>query len=484
MIQSIKQSVFRRRSAGILFSGLFLSLVFMGFGTASAFPWGKGAESGQPSNRPVVQEVAPGRPGSLADLVKRLSPTVVNIKVVKVEKSGPFPIPEGPFGNFFRQFPNRMPESRPVQGAGSGVIISEDGQILTNNHVIEGAKEVAVTLADKEEYTGQIIGRDPKTDLAIVKIAPKRPLPAAVMGNSEELQVGDSVMAVGNPFGLSHTVTSGIVSAKGRTIGAGPYDNFIQTDASINPGNSGGPLYNMKGELVGINTAIIAQGQGIGFAIPINTAKPLIPQLVAKGEVTRGYLGVNIQSLTPELSGALGLGESKGVLVAGVTPGSPAEKAGVRRSDVIVSYNQKPVEEPRDLSTQVAESPVGKESVLTVLRSGKRQDLKVVVGALGQPEKTAAEQKARPSSGKWGLMLQDSPQAGGPSDEQGVEVAGVQSGSPAERAGIQEGDLILEVNQNPVHSAKEAAEKMSGNSNSVLLLVQRAEVSLYIALSA
>ena len=472
-----------RRSA-ILFSGLLFTIIFSGFGTASAFPWGKGAESKQLSSAPVVQAAAPAQTGSLADLVKKLSPTVVNIKVVKIEKSGPFPIPEGPFGHFFKQFPNMVPESRPVQGAGSGVVISEDGQILTNNHVIEGAKEVVVTLSDKQEYTGQVIGRDPKTDLAIVKITPKKPLQAAAMGNSDELQVGDYVMAVGNPFGLSHTVTSGIVSAKDRIIGAGPYDNFIQTDASINPGNSGGPLYNMKGELVGINTAIIAQGQGIGFAIPVNTAKPLIPQLVAKGEVTRGYLGVNIQALTPDLSRALSLGESKGVLVAGVTPGSPAEKAGVKRSDVIVSYNGKNLEEPRELSTLVAETPVGKEAVLTVLRGGKKQDLKVMVAALDQPGKTASAKKGQPASGKWGLMLQDS-QAGGPSNEPGVAVAGVQSGSPAERAGIQQGDLILEVNQHPVHSAKEAAEKIANEeSNSVLLLVQRGEASLYIALSA
>jgi serine protease Do len=419
--------------------------------------------------------------GSLADLAKRLSPTVVNIKVVKVEKSGPFPIPEGPFGPFFRQFPNMMPESRPVQGAGSGVIISADGDILTNNHVVEGAKEVTVTLSDKEEYTGQVIGRDPKTDLAVIKISPKKPLQAAGMGDSDHLQVGDYVMAVGNPFGLSHTVTSGIVSAKGRVIGAGPYDNFIQTDASINPGNSGGPLYNMKGELVGINTAIIAQGQGIGFAIPINTAKPLIPQLVEKGEVTRGFIGVNIQSLTPDLARALNVKETKGVLVAGVTPGSPAEKAGIKRSDVIVAYNHKPVEEARDLSGMVAESEVGKEAVLTVLRGSGRQDLKVLVGTLGQPEKTAQGQKGKPASGKWGLMLRDmDPQAGA---GEGVAVAGVQDGTPADRAGIRQGDVILEVNQSKVSSAKEAAEKMK-DSDSLLLLVQRGEGAFYVALSA
>ena len=322
------------------------------------------------------QRGLPAIPGSLAELAKNMSPTVVNIKVTKVENVG------AQFMPFFKLFPNMMPqvpESRPVQGAGSGVIISADGTILTNNHVVEGAKEVTVTLADKQEYTAEILGKDPKTDLAVLKIKPKGSLQAATLGDSDQLQVGEWVMAVGNPFGLSHTVTSGIVSAKGRVIGAGPYDNFIQTDASINPGNSGGPLYNMKGELVGINTAIIPGGQGIGFAIPINTVKPLVPQMVAKGEVTRGYLGVNIQSVTPELAKALTLSESKGALVSDVVSGSPAEKAGIQRGDVIVSYLGKSVAEARDLSRMVAESPVGENASLTILRNGARQEINVRV---------------------------------------------------------------------------------------------------------
>ena len=198
-----------------------------------------------------------------------------------------------------------MPDNHRTQGAGSGVIISNDGYVLTNNHVVEDAKEVVVTLTDKEEYAAKVIGRDPKTDLAVLKIDTNKSFPAAALGNSEHLKVGDWVVAIGNPFGLNHTVTSGIVSAKGRVIGAGPYDDFIQTDASINPGNSGGPLFNMKGEVVGINTAIIPQGQGIGFAIPVNTAKPLIPQLVSTGKITRGYLGVSIQTITSDLAKAL-----------------------------------------------------------------------------------------------------------------------------------------------------------------------------------
>lgn len=455
--------------------------VLSGFGTASAFPWNKSSET---------PAVAPERPGSLAELVKRLSPTVVNIKVTKVEKTGSLPMgPEGPFGDFFKQFPGLMPqipESKPVQGAGSGVIISADGYILTNNHVVEGAKEVVVTLNEKDEYTAQVVGRDPKTDLAVVKIQPRVPLQAAGMGNSDALQVGDSVMAIGNPFGLGHTVTSGIVSAKGRVIGAGPYDNFIQTDASINPGNSGGPLYNMNGDLVGINTAIIPNGQGIGFAIPINTAKPLIPQLVAKGEVIRGFLGVNVQTLTPELAKGLNVKEAKGALVAGVTPESPAEKGGIHRGDVIVSYNQKPVEEARDLSGMVAETPVGEHAVVTVLRNGVRHDLKVTVGAM-EPEKTAKEETVRPTTGKWGLQLRDLDQASpGGQAGHGVAVVGVKSGTPADRAGIRQGDVILEVNQKFVNSAKEAVEAISRSENpdSLVLLVQRENGSFYIAFSA
>ena len=224
---------------------------------------------------------------------------------------------------------------------------------------MEGAKELTVTLADKGEFKAQVVGRDPKTDIAIVKIDAGENLPAASIGDSDQIKVGDWVLAIGNPFGLGDTVTSGIVSAKGRVIGAGPYDDFIQTDASINPGNSGGPLFNMKGEVIGINTAIIPEGQGIGFAIPVNTAKPLIPQLEANGEVTRGYLGVNIQSITPDLSKALKMEQSKGALVAEVVPGGPADKAGIKAGDVIVSFDGKPVRDSHDLPAMVAATTIG-----------------------------------------------------------------------------------------------------------------------------
>ena len=360
-------------------SAVAVSLFFAGLVVSSGMNWTAASlAQGQAPTTQVSSDPA-AITSPFTALAKQLTPAVVNIKVNKVEKtSSPWSnLPEGPFREFFRH--PQLPENRPVQGAGSGVIINSDGTILTNNHVVEGAKEVTVTLADKEEFKGEVVGRDPKTDLAVLKISAGKKLTAANLGDSEQLQVGDWVLAVGNPFGLGNTVTSGIVSAKGRVIGAGPYDDFIQTDASINPGNSGGPLFNMKGEVVGINTAIISGGQGIGFAIPVNTAKPLIPQLVEKGKVTRGYLGVNIQTITPELAAAMKLGETKGVLVADVIPGGPAEKAGIKRGDVIVAFEGKRVQDSHELPALVAATPVGKEVTVTVVSGwqgtpGLRQD--------------------------------------------------------------------------------------------------------------
>jgi len=472
-----------------------LAIIFLltGFGMASAFHRaGASATKSSPGISTAAASL-PSVPNTFADLAKRLSPEVVNIKVTKVERVGNFSfpqIPEGPFGDFFK-FPRiapQGPESRPIQGAGSGVIIGADGYILTNNHVVEGAKEVVVTVGEKEEYKAQVVGRDPKTDLAVLKISPKGNLPTAVLGDSDQLNVGDWVVAIGNPFGLSHTVTSGIVSAKGRVIGAGPYDNFIQTDASINPGNSGGPLYNLKGEVVGINTAIIPYGQGIGFAIPVNTAKPLIPQLVAKGEVTRGYLGVSIQPLTPDLAKSLKLEETKGALVSEVTPTSPAAKAGILPGDVIVSFDQKTVEDARALSALVAETPVGKEAALTLFRNGQKQVLPIVVGKFPS-EKSEEESSAVPAQGKWGLRLQDltSPMAGrlGIKAGEGVMVAGIQNGSPAERAGIHAGDVILEMNRQPVHSVEEARQLVAkaGEKDPLLLLVKRDRGNFFFVLT-
>ena len=493
MFTDLKQFL-GKKWGGFTLTGLALVFLLTGFGIASAFHWTGASEAKSALVSSTASAALPSVPNSFADLAKRLSPTVVNIKVAKVEQVGNFPLPqspEGPFGDFFKQFPPMTPqgpESRRVQGAGSGVIISADGYILTNNHVVEGAREVVVTVGDKEEYKARVIGRDPKTDLAVLQIKPKETLPVAILGDSAQLNVGDWVLAIGNPFGLSHTVTSGIVSAKGRVIGAGPYDNFIQTDASINPGNSGGPLYNMKGEVVGINTAIIPYGQGIGFAIPIDTAKPLIPQLVSKGEVTRGYLGVGIQPLTPELAKSLKLEESKGALVSDVTPASPAANAGIQPGDVIVSFDKKTVEDARALSALVAETPVGQETAVTIFRNGQKQVLPVVVGKFPS-EKGEEESSALPSQGKWGLQLRDlTPQLAGRlgmKAGQGVMVAGIQNGTPAERAGIHQGDVILEMNRQPVHSVEEARQLVAkaGEKDPLLLLVKRDRGNFFIALT-
>jgi len=477
------------------FSIVILLFLLTGLIIVSGFDWTKPRAASAEFAESRTPIHVPSMPGSFADLAQILSPTVVNIKATKVEKVRGFQMPQapdGPFGEFFERFFREMPpfpDQHPVQGAGSGVIISSDGYILTNNHVVEGAKELTVTLNNKEEFKARIIGRDPKTDLAVLKIETDEPLPAAVMGDSKELRVGEWVIAIGNPFGLNHTVTSGIVSAKGRIIGSGPYDDFIQTDASINPGNSGGPLFNMKGELVGINTAVIPQGQGIGFAIPVNTAKPLIPQLVSKGEVTRGYLGVNIQTITPDLAKALKIKQSKGALVADVVSEGPADKAGIKRGDVIIAYNDKPVEDGHDLPQMVAATSEGEKATVKILRDGKEKEVHIKVGKLPS-EVAMGDEPQQPAMGKWGLMLEDL-NAGiedrlGRKVDRGVMVVGVKPGSPADLGDIRKGDIILEVNREPVDSVKDAKKQMAKaeDEDSLLLLVNRGQGSFFVGLKS
>ena len=459
-------------------AGLSASGMFETIGRAATEPSVIHSQTG--AGQPVISS-------PFTALAEKCTPSVVNVKVTKVEKTGfgEMQIPWAPFGDFFNH--PRLPQDQTVQGAGSGVIISKDGYILTNNHVVEGAKELTVTLADKGEFKAQIVGEDPKTDLAIVKIDAGENLPAADIGDSDQIKVGDWVLAIGNPFGLGDTVTSGIVSAKGRVIGAGPYDDFIQTDASINPGNSGGPLFNMKGEVIGINTAIISDGQGIGFAIPVNTAKPLIPQLEANGEVTRGYLGANIQSITPDLSKALKVEQSKGALVAEVVPGGPADKAGIKAGDVIVSFDAKPVHDSHDLPAMVAATAIGREVPITLIRNGKEIKIAAVIAKLESGGASLAESKL-PAQGKWGLQLQDlnaetARQLGLKADH-GVVVAGVQPASPAYRAFIKPGDVILEVNRQAVKSVNDLKEKIAGaeGGDALLLLVKNAQGSRYVVL--
>jgi serine protease Do len=351
--------------------------------------------------------------------------------------------------------------------------------------VVDGADQIKVKLADGKEFNGKVIGRDPKTDLAVIKIEGTADLQALPLGNSDDLKVGSWVVAVGSPFGLEQTVTAGIVSAKGRVIGSGPYDNFIQTDASINPGNSGGPLVNLKGEVVGINTAIIASGQGIGFAIPVNMAKEIVPQLEEKGRVVRGWLGVGIQEVTPALAKSFDLKEKKGALVSQVYKDSPAEKGGIEQGDIIVQYDGKDVADSKDLPRMVASTPVGKSVTVKLLRNGKPVEREVKVGEMEEKQEIA---KA-PSQKSLGITIQNiTPEIArglGLKKDTGVVITRVEPGSPASEAGLQSGDVILEVNRTPVKDAGDFVKKVekARDQNNVLLFIQRGQNNLFAAVT-
>ena len=471
-----------------------LALALAGGGYAVGRETQKALRPSDPSENgsSLVSRSQNGTFSSFADLAARVSPAVVNVKVISVEKTV-FPDQlfgkDFPFPGFQIPFP-QQPQEFKRQGTGSGFIISKDGLILTNNHVVDNAQGITVTLSDKKQYSAKVIGRDPKTDLAILKITPKAALPTVALGNSDALRVGDWVMAIGNPFGLTNTVTTGIVSAKGRTIGAGPYDDFIQTDAPINPGNSGGPLFNMRGEVVGINTAIFTQSGGnvgIGFAIPVNLVKTLLPQLETKGTVTRGWLGVSIQPVTPELARSFGLKQTQGALVGDVIAQGPAQKAGIKRGDVIVSFDGKKVDDSAMLPMIVASTPVGKTVPVQVIRDGKLTTLNVEISKLSEQ---TAEVKPEQEKPQWGLSLQnlrpEERSQMGLRGDSGVMVAAVVPGSPAADAGIQSGDVILQVNQVPVSSVK-AVKNEAGKTKGdkpLLLLLRRADGStMFAALS-
>jgi len=462
-----------------------------------------GPVQAQPAeNNPPAVATQSGRAlPSFATLAAQASPSVVYIKVTAVEKTteeGPGfgPNPFGPGGPpFFGRppFPGPPQGRERRQGSGSGFIIRKDGIIITNNHVVEDAKEIMVTLTDKREYKAKVLGRDPKTDLAVIKADIKGDLPVAELGDSDSLQVGDWVMAIGNPFGLNNTVTAGIVSAKGRSIGAGPYDDFIQTDASINPGNSGGPLFNERGEVVGINSAIFSQSGGnigIGFAIPINLAKKLVPELEEHGSITRGWLGVSIQKVTPELASSLGLADSRGALVAEVTGESPAAKSGMERGDVIVGFNGKKVEESSALPRLVAETAVGKTVPVEVVRNGKTKTLEVTIARMTEETAQAENSPEAAQKSKWGLALRElRPEERAElklKEGEGVMITGVLPDSPAAEAPLQPGDVIVEVNKVPVGSVaalKKEAGKVEGDKP-LLLLLRRENSNRYASLAA
>ncbi len=434
-------------------------------------------------------------PQSFTEVAKDIGPAVVNISTIKIVKGagrvfrhffGPFE--RGPFGDFFDKFFEEIPEEDIKQKSlGSGFIIDKEGYIITNNHVVEGAEEIKVTLSNGKDFEGKVIGRDSKTDIALIKIKSWKDLPIVKLGDSDTLQVGEWVIAIGNPFGFENTVTAGIISAKGRVIGAGPYDDFLQTDASINPGNSGGPLINTRGEVVGINTAIIAGGQGIGFATPINMAKEILPQLKEKGKVTRGWLGVMVQHVTPELAKSFGLEEEKGALVADVTPDGPADKAKIERGDIIIEFDGKPIREMSELPKIVARTPVGKKAKVKVLRNGKEKVFWVVLGEL--KEEMIAKLQPSEFAEDLGITVRElTPLLAhryGLSEESGLVITGVRRMSPADEAGLKTGDLIKEVDKQSVADIEDYKAKIEKlqKGDTVLFLIKRQETTLYIPLT-
>lgn len=451
-------------------------------------------------------------PSSFADLAERLLPAVVNISTTQTIKN-PERIPEmpqfppgSPFEDFFKEFLERQgrPDSAPKRATslGSGFIIDASGYVVTNNHVIADADEITVTLHDDTTHKATLVGRDSKTDLAVLKIDPgKKSLTAVPFGNSDQSRIGDWVLAIGNPFGLGGTVTVGIVSARARDINAGPYDDFIQTDASINRGNSGGPLFNGSGEVIGINTAIFSPSGGsigIGFAIPASLAKPVIDDLKQFGRTRRGWLGVRIQSLDPELAESMGLSEPKGALVAAVNQGGPAAKASLKPGDVILKFDGRDIVEMRKLPRIVAETAIGKKTPVEVWRDGKRVTIDVVVGELPEePEEVAAKTPDKPQAEVQGQAVAGtgltvsalSPalreRFGLEEDATGLVVTDVKDGPAAEK-GMKPGDVIIEAGNKPVRTPADLTKAVEAAKTSgqkfLLLRVENPQALRYVAL--
>ena len=475
----------KRASCVLIAAALVFSLI--GLEIAPRF----GASRTLPTDFASAYAGASGEARALPDFVtlaNKLKPVVVNISATQKVERGTGPERGDPFGELQRRFFGGPPRGQPrQQSLGSGFIIDPDGSILTNNHVVNNAQKIVVKLADEREFDAKIVGRDPKTDIAVIKIEAKGELPAAPLGDSSRLEVGEWVVAIGNPFGLDNTVTAGIVSAKGRHIGAGPYDDFIQTDASINPGNSGGPLINLRGEVIAINTAIFSQSGGnigIGFATPINLAKEILPQLKSKGKVTRGWLGVSIQEVTPDLATSLGLEQHRGGLVSDVTKNGPAERAGIKAGDVIVQFGDMEIKQANELPALVARLRPETTARVRLLRDKKELTLSVTVGELKEAEVVATAKE----KGELGLAVQkvtpDMAESLGLDRAQGVVITGVEPGSLADEAGLQAGDVILEINRKAVRDLadyrKAVAETKKGAR--LLFLVKREGASLFVTL--
>lgn len=485
-----------------------ISILLIGFLLGGLTFYVLGRIAGQ--NRHMPYTATPNVPRQImetsrafSEIVSAVSPTVVNISTTKVVKRNTGPFFEDPFFDLFSPFhdfgtpKNGTPKKWKERSLGSGVIVSSDGYIITNNHVVEKADEIKVTLLDRRTLKGSIVGADPKTDIAIIKIDASN-LQTLSWGDSDKLQVGEFVLAIGSPYGLSNTVTMGIISAVGRAnVGIADYEDFIQTDAAINPGNSGGPLVNIKGELIGINTAIFSKTggyQGIGFAVPSNMVRLVMDQLVQKGKVTRGWIGVTIQELTPELAQEFGLKKSKGALVSDVMKDSPAARAGILRGDILLEFNGKEVKDVSSLRNMVAQSKAGSEITLKILRAGKEFTIKVAIVELPRevaevvPDRSPNDQEARVLTGLTVMDLSKEivRQLGFNKNEKGVVVVRVEPGSPADEAEIKKGDIIKEINKKEIDNLEDF-NRIATNTKrneSALLFINRGGKKFYVILKA
>jgi len=501
------------RSRNWLVAAVLLTAgIIIGFVVASDLGWLPiGTAGPEPDSQVLVRPVATapqppvsgGGAKSFVEIAKMVRPAVVNIAATRSGKSGEGPL-SSPFDDpFFRRFfgdeffrrdqPHR---ERKERGQGSGVIVDASGLIITNNHVVNKADEIRVILSDKREFKGKLIGTDTKTDIAVVKIEGTG-LSTIAFADSDQLEVGEFVLAVGSPFGLTQSVTMGIVSAVGRaSMGIAEYEDFIQTDAAINPGNSGGALVNVRGELVGINTAIFSQSggnMGIGFAVPSNLARSIMDQLAKTGKVVRGWLGVAIQELTPELATQFGISDTKGVLVSDVMDDSPAKKAGFERADVITEYDGKPMDTPTHLRNAVAQTPIGRKVAIKVIRDKKPKTIEVTIAeqpkSIGQSGSEDNGESTAPTGVLSDLDVRElneelAARYGIKTTERGVVVVRVKPGSTADEMGVREGDIILEVNRKPVSSIKSYERAVSGlaKDQAVLLLLKRKGQTLYLTL--
>ena len=512
------QPTARRLRRSVLAAGMALSLA------GSSLAYAQTATSDGHLDRSAAAARDATALPSFAPLVKRVLPAVVNISVAmkgapvadeednggedqgapdEGQRPPSFGMPGSPFDQFLRKFFEQQgrgpmpPQTGERVALGSGFIIDPEGYVVTNNHVVQNADKVTVVLQDGTKHPAKLVGRDSKTDLALLKIEAAQPLPYVSWGESSALQVGDWVMAVGNPFGLGGTVSSGIISARGRDIHAGPYDDFLQIDAAINRGNSGGPTFNLNGQVVGINTAIYSPNGGsvgIGFAIPASLAKPVIEQLKEHGKVERGWLGVQVQEVTPEIAKSLGLPRAEGALVAEVTKATPAQQAGVKQGDVILSYNGHAIDKLRDLPIAVAETPVGQRAELKVWRDGREETLEPVIAQMPNDLRTAEHAESAGSEKAMGVSLAPLTQQWRErlhlaKEVKGVVVMAVAPDSPLAELGLERGDVIEDINQQAVTTPEEAAKRLAqvqreqGNEKQIMLLVNRHGINQYVAMT-